>query len=168
MSQSVKPLTSAQVMISWFTSSIPASASVLTARSPETASHSVSPSLPVPSLLTLCFSLSLSLSEINIKKRRSIINIQAISSSQSPPQRPGPGICPLSQPLSHFLMAFSSPAISFHPFLLCCRKPLCFCEENLHQTRDLQRTLLLSASLLQGVTFPLKGHFSGRLGGSVG
>ena len=53
LAQSVELLTSAQVMILWSVSSNPASGSVLTARSLEPASDSVSPSL------------SLSLSKIN-------------------------------------------------------------------------------------------------------
>ena len=55
--QSVERLTSAQVMISWFMGSSPASGSALTARSLEPASDSVSPSLSTPPLLTLCLSL---------------------------------------------------------------------------------------------------------------
>ena len=58
MAQSVKPLTSAQVMISWFVSSSPASGSVLTAQSLEPAAVSVSPSLSAPPLLVLSLSLS--------------------------------------------------------------------------------------------------------------
>ena len=61
VARSVERPTSAQVMISQFVSSSPASGSVLTAQSLESASDSVSPSLSVPPLLTLC----LSLSEIN-------------------------------------------------------------------------------------------------------
>ena len=68
MAQSLKCLTSAQVMISWFVSSSPTSDSVLTAQSLEPASDSMSPSL-CPSLLmlsrSLSLSLSLSLSKIN-------------------------------------------------------------------------------------------------------
>ena len=45
MAQSLKPPTSAQVMISWFTGSSLASGSVLTAQSLEPASDSVSASL---------------------------------------------------------------------------------------------------------------------------
>ena len=56
VAQSVKCPTSAQVMISWFVSLSPASVSVLTARSLETALDSVSPSLPVPPPLVLCLS----------------------------------------------------------------------------------------------------------------
>ena len=52
----------AQVMISRFVGWSPASGSVLTVRSLEPASDSVSPSLYVPPLLMLCLSLSLSLS----------------------------------------------------------------------------------------------------------
>ena len=59
MAQSVKPLTSAQVMILRFVGLSPVSGSVLTARSLEPASDSVSPSLSVPPLLVLCLSLSL-------------------------------------------------------------------------------------------------------------
>ena len=60
--QSVGRPTSAQVMISWLVGSSPASGSVLTARSPESASDAVSPSPSAPPLLAL------SLSKINIKK----------------------------------------------------------------------------------------------------
>ena len=66
VAQSVKHLTSAQVMISWFVGSSPASGSVLTARSLEPASDSVSPSLSAPPLLMLC--LSVSKINKNIKK----------------------------------------------------------------------------------------------------
>ena len=55
MAQSVKHLTSAQVMISQFMSSSPASVSVLTAQGLEPASDSVSVSLSLP----LPYSLSL-------------------------------------------------------------------------------------------------------------
>ena len=65
MSQSVKRPTLAQVMISRFLSSSPTSGSVLTARSLEPASDSVSSSLSAPPLLSLCLSLSL---KININK----------------------------------------------------------------------------------------------------
>ena len=54
--QSVKLLTSAQVMISRFLSSSPASGSVLTAQSLEPASDSVSLSLSAPPLFTLSLS----------------------------------------------------------------------------------------------------------------
>ena len=57
--QSVKRLTSAQVMILWPVSWSPGSGSVLTAQSLEPASDSVSPSLSVPPLLMLYLSLSL-------------------------------------------------------------------------------------------------------------
>ena len=53
MAQSVAPPTSAQVMISRFVGSSPVSGSVLTARSLEPASDSVSPSLSAPPLLML-------------------------------------------------------------------------------------------------------------------
>ena len=60
MAQSVGYPTPAQVMISWFVSpSSPASGSVLTARSLESASDSVSHSLSSPTPLVLSFSLSL-------------------------------------------------------------------------------------------------------------
>ena len=48
VAQSVKHLTSAQVVISWFVSSSPMLGSVLTAQSLEPASNSVSPSLSIP------------------------------------------------------------------------------------------------------------------------
>ena len=59
MAQSVKRPTSAQVVISRFVSSSPASGSVLTARSLEPASDSVSPSLSALPQLGLCLSMSL-------------------------------------------------------------------------------------------------------------
>ena len=62
VAQSVKALTSAQVMILWFMGSSPTSGSVLTAQSLELASDSVSPSL------SASLASSLSLSKINIKK----------------------------------------------------------------------------------------------------
>ena len=61
----VKHPTSAQVMIARSVGSSPASGSVLTARSLEPASDSVSPSLSTPS--PAC-ALSLSVSKINVKK----------------------------------------------------------------------------------------------------
>ena len=70
MAQSVRHLTSAQVVILQFVGSSPALGSVLTAQSLEPASDSMSPSLsPCVSpahALSLCFSLSLS--KINVKK----------------------------------------------------------------------------------------------------
>ena len=66
VAQSVERPASAQVMISQSVSSSPASGSVLTARSLEPASDSVSPSLcPSPT-----HALSLSVSEININKKK--------------------------------------------------------------------------------------------------
>ena len=62
MVQSVKLLISAQVMNSQFVGSNPASGSVLTAQSLESASDSVSPSLSAPPHL---HSVSLSFSKIN-------------------------------------------------------------------------------------------------------
>ena len=56
VAQSVGHPTSAQVMISQFVSSSPSLGSVLTAQSLGPASDSVSPSLSVPLLLTLCLS----------------------------------------------------------------------------------------------------------------
>ena len=58
MAQSVKHLTSAQVMISRFVSSSPLRGSVLTAWSLDPAWNSVSPSLSAPPLLILCLYLS--------------------------------------------------------------------------------------------------------------
>ena len=57
--QSVERPTSAQVMISWFVGSSSRSGSVPTARSPEPALDSVSPSLSAPPPLVICLSLSL-------------------------------------------------------------------------------------------------------------
>ena len=59
VAQSVKCLTSAQVMNSWFVSWSSELGSVLTPQNPEPASNSVSPSLSVPPQLVLCLSLSL-------------------------------------------------------------------------------------------------------------
>ena len=56
--QSAKHWTSAQVMISWLLGSNPASGSVLAARSLESASDFVSPSLSAPHPLMLALSLS--------------------------------------------------------------------------------------------------------------
>ena len=58
VAQSVKRLTSAQVMISWFVGLSPASGSVLIAQNLEPVLSSVSLSLSAPSPLTLCLSLS--------------------------------------------------------------------------------------------------------------
>ena len=59
VAQSVKRLTSAQVTVSQFVGSSPASDSVLTAQSPEPASDSLSPlSLPLPCLGSVSFSLT--------------------------------------------------------------------------------------------------------------
>ena len=58
VSQSVKHLTSARVMISQFVPSSPTLSYVLTTQSLEPASDSVSPSLSAPPLLMLCLSLS--------------------------------------------------------------------------------------------------------------
>ena len=66
MAQSVKHLTSAQVMILRFVSSSPVLGSVLTAESLESALDSVSPSISI-SLPHLC---SVSLSKINKCKKK--------------------------------------------------------------------------------------------------
>ena len=58
VAQSVRRPTSAQVVISQFMSSSPASGSVLTAQSLEPVSDSVSPSLSAPPPLMLWLSLS--------------------------------------------------------------------------------------------------------------
>ena len=58
VAQSVKPPTSARVIISQLVSSNPANGSVVTAQSLERASDSESPPLSAPSLLILCLSLS--------------------------------------------------------------------------------------------------------------
>ena len=67
VAQSVKRLTSPEVMISWLVSLSPLSGSVLTAQSLELASESMSLALSACRLLMLSL-LSLSLSKINIKK----------------------------------------------------------------------------------------------------
>ena len=59
VTQSVKRPASAQVMISRFVGSSPASGSVWTAQNLEPASDSVSPSPSAPPLFALCLSLSL-------------------------------------------------------------------------------------------------------------
>ena len=58
VAQLVEHLTSAQVMISQLVGSSPVSGSVLTAQSLEPALDSVSPSLSVPPLLSLCHCVS--------------------------------------------------------------------------------------------------------------
>ena len=58
VAQLVERLTLAQVVISQSVSLSPASGSVLTARSLEPASDSVSPSLSAPAPFTLCLSVS--------------------------------------------------------------------------------------------------------------
>ena len=58
VAQSVKRPTSAQIMISRFVSSSPASGSVVTTQNLAPALDSASPSLSDPSPLTLCISLS--------------------------------------------------------------------------------------------------------------
>ena len=65
MVQSVKHLTSAQVMISWFVGSSPVSGSVLTGQSLEPALDSVSLSLFLSLCLSTAYTLSLSFSKIN-------------------------------------------------------------------------------------------------------
>ena len=60
VAQSVERPTSAQVMISRFMGSCPASGSALTAQSLEPASDSVSPSLSATPMVTLCCSLTCS------------------------------------------------------------------------------------------------------------
>ena len=68
VAQSVKCLTSAQVLISWSVSSSPASGSVLTAQSLEPVSDSVSPSLSLS--LSLCPSTAHALSlSVSVKNK---------------------------------------------------------------------------------------------------
>ena len=69
VARSVERPASAQVMISWFVSSSPASGAVLTAQSLEPVSDSVCVSLSAPPLLVCSLSLSLSLSKITLKKK---------------------------------------------------------------------------------------------------
>ena len=79
--QSVKHLTSAQVMISQFVSSIPTSGSVLTAQSLEPASDSVSPSLSAPSpahTLSLSLSQNKTLKKIFLSREKLITNLETI------------------------------------------------------------------------------------------
>ena len=70
MAQSVGPPTSAQVMISWFVGLSPASGSVLTAQSLESASDSVSSSLSVPPPLILFLSLKINKNIKKLKKEK--------------------------------------------------------------------------------------------------
>ena len=70
VAQSVKRLTLAQVTISQFMGSSPASGSVLTARSLEPVPDSVSPFLSVPPPLMLCLSLSLKNKCLKKKKKK--------------------------------------------------------------------------------------------------
>ena len=69
MAQSVERPTLAQVMLSRFVGSSPASGSVLTTWSLEPASDSVPPSLSAPPLLVLCLSLSQKQTLKKIKKK---------------------------------------------------------------------------------------------------
>ena len=66
VAQSVEHPTSAQVVISQYVGSSPASGSVLTAQRLDPALDSVIPSLSAPPPLSLSVSVSLSLSKINI------------------------------------------------------------------------------------------------------
>ena len=66
MAQSIERQTSAQVIISWFVGSSPASGSVLTTPSLEPASDSVSPSLSLS--LSLCTSPTRTLSLLKVNK----------------------------------------------------------------------------------------------------
>ena len=69
MAQLVKHLTLAQVMISQFVGSSPASCSVLTAQNLEPTLDSVSPSLPLPRSRSVCVCLPLSLkNKLTLKK----------------------------------------------------------------------------------------------------
>ena len=77
VAQSVEHPTSAQVMISQLMGSSPTSSSVLTARSLEPASHSVSPSLSAPNPLAFCHCLSQKY--INIKKQNKTKNPTKLS-----------------------------------------------------------------------------------------
>ena len=71
MAQSVKRPTLAQVMISQFVGSSPASGSVLTAQSLEPALGRVSPSLSSPPLLMLCLSINKQTNkQTNIKNKK--------------------------------------------------------------------------------------------------
>ena len=70
MAQLVKRPTSAQVMISRFVSSSPASDSMLTAQSLEPASDSLSPSLSAPPPFMLCLCLK-NKKTLNKKKKKS-------------------------------------------------------------------------------------------------
>ena len=68
MARSVKRPTSAQVMVSWFVGSSPASGSVLTAQRLEPALDSLSPSLSL--CLSPAHALSLSLTKKKKKKKK--------------------------------------------------------------------------------------------------
>ena len=76
MPQSVKRLTSAQVVISQFVSSSPVSGSVLTAWSLEPASDSVSPSLSAPPLFTLCVCVCVCVC-VCLRSRRRLSELEA-------------------------------------------------------------------------------------------
>ena len=75
VAHSIKHPASAQVVISRFVGSSPASGSVLTARSLEPALDSASPSLSAPAPLVLALSLSLPQKEINIKKKNLFLKV---------------------------------------------------------------------------------------------
>ena len=71
VAQSVKRLTSAQVMISWFVSLSPASGSLLTAWSLEPSLGSVSPSLYAPPPLVLYLS-KINKCKKNLKRKKDL------------------------------------------------------------------------------------------------
>ena len=138
VAQSVKCLTSAQVMISWLVSSSPALGSVLTARSLEPVSDSVSPSLSAPPLLMLCLCLCLSKinkrQKVKTKSRGAWVaqSVKCLTSAQVMILR-SMGLCPM---LGSVLTAHSlepaldsvSPSLSAPPLLMLC---LCLSKMNI-------------------------------------
>ena len=80
VTQLVKHLTLAQVMILWTMSSSPATDFVLTAQSLEPASDSVAPSLFSPLVLAFCFTVSLCFKN---KFKKTLYNVAQIYCSGS-------------------------------------------------------------------------------------
>ena len=102
---SVERPTSAQVTISQFVSSSPASGSVLTAQSLEPASDSVSPSLSTPPLLTFCLSLSQKLMSIKIFLKYCITIFCILITTFLAPTR-----IPMGKCLTYLILVLALPA----------------------------------------------------------
>ena len=102
VAQSVKPLTSAQVMISRLVSSSPVSGSVPTAQSLEPASDSVSPSFSVPFLLRTSAQVMISQFIGSSPAWGSVLTVQSLPQIFCLPlSLPVSSLCPLSKINKH-------------------------------------------------------------------